>query len=97
MFIECPPHRGALPSALQILPDGGLKTALLRGVDNHESHCTDAETETWGGLTRGTRKPEFMPRQADSRSEAFDLPGDPVVKILCFGCRGLQFNPWLGN
>ena len=26
-----------------------------------------------------------------------DFPGGPVVKTLCFQCRGLKFNPWLGN
>ena len=40
---------------------------------------------------------EFMPRQADSRSQAFDLPGKPVVKITVLWLQGLQFDPWLGN
>ena len=26
-----------------------------------------------------------------------DFPGDPVVKILCFQCRGCRFNPQLEN
>lgn len=25
------------------------------------------------------------------------LPGDPVVKTLCFQCRGRGFNPWSGT
>ena len=27
----------------------------------------------------------------------WDFPGGPVVKTLCFHCRGRGFNPWLGN
>ena len=26
-----------------------------------------------------------------------DFPGCPVVKTLCFQCRGCGFNPWSGN
>ena len=26
-----------------------------------------------------------------------NLPGGPVVNLLCFHCRGHGFNPWLGN
>ena len=26
-----------------------------------------------------------------------DFPGGPVVKTLCFHCRGCGFNPWSGN
>ena len=26
-----------------------------------------------------------------------DFPGGPVVKTLCFECRGCGFNPWSGN
>ena len=26
-----------------------------------------------------------------------DFPGGPVVKTLCFQCRGHGFNPWWGN
>ena len=26
-----------------------------------------------------------------------DFPGGPMVKILCFQCRGCGFNSWLGN
>ena len=26
-----------------------------------------------------------------------DFPGDPVVNILHFQCRGHEFNPWSGN
>ena len=26
-----------------------------------------------------------------------DFPGDSMVKILCFHCRGYGFNPWLGE
>lgn len=36
---------------------------------------------------------KFMPRQADSRSQAFNLSGNPVVKIPFCGCRGLQLDP----
>ena len=25
-----------------------------------------------------------------------DFPGGPMVKILCFHCRGHRFNPWSG-
>ena len=28
---------------------------------------------------------------------AWDFPGGPGVKTLCFHCRGHRFNPWLGN
>ena len=27
----------------------------------------------------------------------WDFSGSPVVKTLCFQCRGHRFNPWLGN
>ena len=27
----------------------------------------------------------------------WDFPGDPVVKTLCFHCRGHGFDPWWGN
>ena len=33
----------------------------------------------------------------DNTKEMKDFPGGPVVKTLCFHCRGLGFNPWLGN
>ena len=26
-----------------------------------------------------------------------DFPGGPVVKTVCFHCRGHRFSPWLGN
>ena len=26
-----------------------------------------------------------------------DFPGSPVVRTLCFHCRGHRFNPWLGE
>ena len=26
-----------------------------------------------------------------------DFPGGPLVKTLCFQCRGKGFNPWSGN
>ena len=26
-----------------------------------------------------------------------EFPGGPVVKTLCFHCRGPRFNPWLGG
>ena len=26
-----------------------------------------------------------------------DFPCGPVVKTLCFHCRGHRFDPWLGN
>ena len=26
-----------------------------------------------------------------------DFPGGPVVRTLCFHCRGPRFNPWLGQ
>ena len=26
-----------------------------------------------------------------------DFPGGPMVKILCFQCRGCGINSWLGN
>ena len=26
-----------------------------------------------------------------------DFPGGPVVKTLCFHCRGRRFDPWSGN
>ena len=33
-----------------------------------------------------------------SKNKAFrDFPGCPVAKILCSQCRGLGFDPWLGN
>ena len=27
----------------------------------------------------------------------WDFPGGPVVKTLCFHCRGRGFDPWLGK
>ncbi len=30
-------------------------------------------------------------------SVGWDFPGGPVVRTLCFYCRGHGFNPWLGN
>ena len=27
----------------------------------------------------------------------WDLPGSPVVKTVCFNCRGHKLNPWAGN
>ena len=27
----------------------------------------------------------------------WDFPGSPVVKTLCFQCRGYRFNPWFGE
>ena len=26
-----------------------------------------------------------------------EFPGGPVVRTLCFQCRGHRFDPWLGN
>ena len=34
---------------------------------------------------------------ADLKSRTWDLPGGPAAKISCPPCRGLRFNPWLGN
>ena len=31
------------------------------------------------------------------KRENRDFPGDPVVKILHFHCRGHRFDPWSGN
>ena len=33
----------------------------------------------------------------DRREILWDFPGDPVAKTLHSQCRGLRFNPWLGN
>ena len=33
----------------------------------------------------------------DPKGHMRDFPGDPVVKALCFQCRGDGFDPWLGN
>ena len=30
-------------------------------------------------------------------SDMGDVPGDPVVKTLCFHCRGQRFDPWFGE
>ena len=30
-------------------------------------------------------------------SMGWDFPGGPVVRALCFHCRGHRFDPWLGN
>ena len=27
----------------------------------------------------------------------WEFPGGPVVRTLCFHCRGYGFHPWLGN
>ena len=27
----------------------------------------------------------------------WDFPGGPVIKTLCFQCRGRRFDPWSGN
>ena len=32
-----------------------------------------------------------------NRKPVGDFPGVPVVKILCFQCRGCGFDPWLGT
>ena len=30
-------------------------------------------------------------------SRVGDFPGGPVVRAVCFQCRGHRFDPWLGN
>ena len=32
----------------------------------------------------------------ESKSTRGGLPGGPVVKTLCFRCRGHRFDPWCG-
>ena len=29
--------------------------------------------------------------------ESWDFPGTPVVKTLCFSCKGHRFDPWSGD
>ena len=31
------------------------------------------------------------------RQAVREFPGGPVVRTLCFHCRGHRFEPWLGN
>ena len=36
-------------------------------------------------------------RIAHKMEEGWDFPGGPVGKTPCSQCRGLGFDPWLGN
>ena len=33
----------------------------------------------------------------DKDEDPRDLPGGPVVKTVCFHCKGHRINPWSGN
>ena len=37
------------------------------------------------------------PRGLEAEGDFGDFPGGPVVKTLCFHCRGCGFNPSSGN
>ena len=37
------------------------------------------------------------PQHNSKAGQIWGFPGGPVVKILCFQCRGHGFDPWLGN
>ena len=36
----------------------------------------------------------FLVRDMNIKTMMRDFPGDPVVKTLCFYCRGHGFDPW---
>ena len=38
-----------------------------------------------------------MTKDKDVKQAASDFPGDPVVKTMCFQCRGRGFDPWSGD
>ena len=47
-----------------------------------------------GGSWRGLVEAQEMGRKVQGiENQLLRLPSGPVVKILCFHCRGSQFNP----
>ena len=38
-----------------------------------------------------------VPISQETKRKWVGLPGGPVLKTLCFYCRGLGFNPWPRN
>ena len=39
----------------------------------------------------------IYPEETIIQKDTWDFPGSPVVKIPCFHCRGLGFDPWSGT
>ena len=52
-------------------------------------------TGVLANMAKFTSCPSGSPRKL--RGSGWDFPGGPVLKTLCFYCKGLRFNPWPGN
>ena len=54
-----------------------------------------ADTETYATIISQWHW-EFRSKLFSSKTFR-EFPGGPVVRTLCFHCRGCGFNPWSGN
>ena len=64
------------------------------GVRIMDFHC--CSFNTWLG-NWDPASPVAKNRENQQELTFGDFPGGPVVKTLCFQCRGGRFNPWSGN
>ena len=59
-----------------------------------QNHCNLQGFKNTISVEFGGKKPVI---QVFEISHVGDIPGGPVIKTLCFHCRGHGFDPWLGN
>ena len=48
-------------------------------------------------MERKSKLHRFMVVLMRLKNIRWDFPGGPVVKTLCFHCKGHRFGPWSGN
>ena len=56
--------------------------------------CPPCQMLLFSASSSSSGKPSL---KLKSLCHLWDFPGSPVVKTLCFQCKGLRFDPWLGN
>ena len=68
-----------------------------QGVRILDFHCCSLDSiHEWGTEIQPVLWPKIE-RENQQELTFGDLPGGPVVKTLCFQCRGSGFNPWSAN
>ena len=58
----------------------------------------ESYTKVYAFRSSGIWRQSWIRKEATCfKTKIRDFPGGPVVKTLCFHCRGQGFDPWLGN
>ena len=86
-----------------MVPTELVEKEFWRLVNSIEEDVTveygaDIHSKEFGsGFPVSDSKRHLTPEEEVIENNDQDFPGGPMVKILCFQCRGCGINSWLGN